>query len=531
MDLTIPEDLTTLTDDELNALLEQIDDEFDALHDDGSNDLARLTELADAHDAVRAEQTGRADAAAANQEQIAQLAARIHPTDEATPTGDEPDPDADADADDEPDPDAADKNKQPVAASAARRPSAAAVQRQAPRQPPPPKARATVTITAAADVPGISSGATMDTARIARAMHEKASRLGDHSGDVPICSISSPQAVTLTEDTVRNGELIHDLIGNPNAGALVASGGWCAPSIPLFDMFEIGDADGLIDLPGVNIARGGIFVPSFYGFGDVSGAFWTWTEANDIAAVTQPAGPDKTCLKIPCPTWTEIRLGAEGLCVTHGNLSDRAFPELTRAYINVVMNAHLHRISAAKTASITGGATVVVPDATMTNSDAAGDLLGMLQLQAADMRSQYRANRARAVDALLPDWTINILRSNVAKRAGVDMVNVPDAEITQWLTEGNIRPQFLSDYQPLYAGAPSTRFPATIEVTMSFTGAYLFADGGNIDLGVVRDSLLNSTNDFTAAWSEQFYAVARVGPLARKFTMPLTADGVTACCP
>ena len=527
---TLPEDLSTLDDDALNALLADIDAEFDALHDDGSNDIARLAELADAHDAVRAEQDGRAETAAAAQEQIAALAARIHPADDATPTEpdpDEPDPDkpadpADADADD----------KELVTASAARkpaRPAAAAVARQAPR-PVAPAKRATVTITAAADLPGISNGSSMDVKRIAVAMHDKARGLSDHSGRIPIASIESKQAVTLTTDPVKNQDLIHDLIGEPNAAALVASGGWCKPSIPLFNLFEIGDADGLIDLPGVNIPGGGIFVPSFFGFSDTAGALWTWTEAQDIAAATQPGGPDKPCLKIPCPTWAEVRLGAEGLCVTHGNLSDKAFPELSKSYVNVVINAHLHRLSAAKTAAIVATAVAVVPDASMLVSDAAGDLLGMIALQAADLRSQYRAARTRSVDVLLPDWTINVLRANVAKRAGVDLLNVSDGEIMAWLTEGNVRPQFLSDYQPLFNAAPSTRWPAAMEATMYFTGAYLNGDGGNIDLGVQRDSLLNSTNDFTVAWSEQFYAVAQVGPDARKFSVALTVDGVTACC-
>ena len=65
---------------------------------------------------------------------------------------------------------------------------------------------------------------------------------------------------------------------------------------------------------------------------------------------------------------------------------------------------------------------------------------------------------------------------------------------------------------------------------MYFAGAYLGVDGGSIDLGVVRDSVLNSTNDFTAAWSEQFLCVVNVGPPARRLKVTLDIDGVTACC-
>src|SRR5262249_33107002 len=110
-------------------------------------------------------------------------------------------------------------------------------------------------------------------------------------------------------------------------------------------------------------------------------------------------------------------------------------------------------------------------------------------------------------------------------------IGVSDAQVTGWFTQRGVRPQFLSDYQPLYGAAPSTKWPTAVEFTMFFTGAYVEASGGNLDLGVVRDSTLNETNDFTAAWSEEFYAVANVGPNARKASVTVTPDGVTACCP
>ena len=79
--------------------------------------------------------------------------------------------------------------------------------------------------------------------------------------------------------------------------------------------------------------------------------------------------------------------------------------------------------------------------------------------------------------------------------------------------------------------APATAWPATVLFLIFVSGAYVNLDGGRIDLGVMRDSTLNSTNDFTAAWSEQFFQVARRGPQARKYTVTLDVSGVTACCP
>jgi len=534
MDVTFPDDITTLSDDELAELVAALEAEFDRLHDEGSRDVSLLTQLADQIDAARAEGSARETAAAEAEAAVAELAERVHPAAE-TPT--EPDPD-DPDPDD-PDAPAEAEERELVTASASRpaaarrRPTGREVARRAERPTVGAGAGSRqVTITAAADVPDVPTGARMDVTRVAQGFHDRARGLNDGGSRVPVARVHVPYLDS--ERLGQNGEanlLVMDrlLAQASDTQALVASGGWCAPSTPIFDLFDIGDADGLLDLPSAGAVRGGVLVPTFYTIGDVAGALWNWTEAQDIAAVTQPAGPDKPCLKIPCPTWSDVRLEAEGLCVTHGNLSDRAFPELTRHFVNQVMNAHQHRLSAAKIAKIAATATPVAFAGE--KSDAAGDLLSAIGLQAADMRSRYRAARTRSVDVLLPDWTVEALRASLAMRAGVDLLSVTDAQINAYLAARGVRAQFLSDYKPLYATAPATDWPATTEFIMFFTGAYLEADGGEIDLGVVRDSTLNSTNDFTAAWSEQFFAVAQVGPLARKVTVDLGVDGVTGCCP
>jgi hypothetical protein len=88
------------------------------------------------------------------------------------------------------------------------------------------------------------------------------------------------------------------------------------------------------------------------------------------------------------------------------------------------------------------------------------------------------------------------------------------------------------DYQPLNSGgAAAETFPATLQFLIYPAGGYVRGDGGTIDLGVVRDSVLNATNDYTAAWTEQMYLVAQLGPDARKVTVNYDINGVTGCCP
>jgi len=526
-----PADLTVVTDDDLNELESALVAEFDRLHDEGSTDLVALTELAEQVEQVRAEQTVRAEAAEAAAEAVAALAERVRPAVDDLDESDDTDDPADTEpvADTEPEP-TVDAEPEPelvtAAAKPTRRPSASAVSRRTQR-PAVTAPSPSVTITAAADVPGYAAGAILDLSGVAVAMHDRARSLGIRSQRVPVARIASPlPADDFTDGTISRTLSVLDRVTNPSS--LVAAGGWCTPSETLFDLFAVESADGLFDLPTIGVSRGGVQVPDFLGFGDADGALWTWTEDDDVDAL-ESDGPRKACVRIPCPDFTEYRLEAEGLCITHGNLTDRAYPELTSRFVQLAINGHLHRLSTAKLGQVVGDAVAVAADAAP--SDTAGEILSAIDLQVADYKSQYAISNSAVLEAVFPAWTREAIRANLAMRAGVDMLAVSDAQITDWFAMRKVRPQFVFGYQRLFDAAPAEAWPSTLKFLLYTAGAYFAGDGGAIDLGVVRDSTLNAANDFTAAWTEQFYLVGRRGPQAREVEVLLNTTGVTACCP
>jgi hypothetical protein len=275
--------------------------------------------------------------------------------------------------------------------------------------------------------------------------------------------------------------------------------------------------DGLIDLPTVQVSRGGLNVPDYLGLGDAEGALWTWTEDS------RDEEEEKQCLYIPCPDFTDYRLVAEGLCVTAGNLTDRAFPELTRRLISLAINAHLHRLSAAIINDIANSAVGVTVGAI--NSTAAGSTLNAIDLQVQDYRSQHRMSVNAVLEAVFPLWVKAMIRSDLALRHGAELTNVTDAVVDAHFAARGVRAQFVHDYQPLFSAAARTLWPTTFDFLLFPAGGYVRGDGGTIDLGVVRDSVLNATNDYTAAWTEQLYLVAQVGPDAREITVGIDVDG------
>ena len=546
METQMPADLTAASAEDLAALEANLIAEFDALHDAGSTDLARMAAIADAVEAVRSEIARRAEAA----EQIAVLADRLRPSQPALTDADDADDDTVVDADDDETDTTAEVVEEPtteaevveaeavteerelVTASAdnntRKAPSARAVSRHT-TKPEVPAAGPEVVITAAADIPGIAGGSNLDLLGMAKAMHAKARTLSNGSGFVPVASIALPIPAEnrLGADMAYNLDVIQR-VTSPSA---LTAAGWCAPSQNLYDLFAIDAGDGLIDLPTVQITRGGLNVPSFIGYGDAADALWTWTEDDNDDAhdpeVAEP--PSKQCLYIPCPSFEDYRLIAEGLCLTAGNLTDRAFPELTSRFVQLAINSHLHRLSAAIINSIAGSATGVTMGAVPTS--AAGSILNAIDLQVEDYRSQYRMAVGATLEAIFPLWVKALLRADLAMRHGVMLTNVTDADVDAHFATRKIRAQYVHDYQPLYGMGPRTAWPTSLDFLLYPAGAYLRGDGGTIDLGVVRDSVLNATNDYTAAWTEQLYLVAQVGPDAREVTINYGVDGVTACCP
>lgn len=545
MNTQVPADLSAVESyDDLVALRDALITEFDESFDEGAT-ATELNEIADAIESVKNEIAARDEQREADDAERAATRARVHG--ESTDDDDEDtEPVAEGegentDDDDDTEPVAeggegegatSEGEREPVTAGGnkpptRKAPSAAAIRSRSPRPSNDGAGDSTprVSITAAADVPNVSNGAELDVSGVAVAMHARARGLSNGSPRMPVAAVHLPTpAEYMIHETSDAQAIIAAATAVKDAQSLVAAGGWCAPSETLYDQFAIESRDNLFQLPTVGINRSGINVPSFFDISDAAGALWTWTEANDIDAA--PDGiPSKPCLRIPCPTWTEYTLEAEGLCLTHGNLQNSAYPELTTRFVNLTMTAHLHRVANAKLAKVVADAAAVTLPAIPT--DAAGELLNAIELQVADFRSQYLMGNGTTLETVFPTWALGVIRSTIAMRNGVEAFNVSDAEIIGWFTSRNVRPQFVAGYQGLYAAAPATAWPATLKFLIYPAGSYFDGTGPVIDLGVVRDSTLNATNDYTAAWTEQFYLVGRKGPAAREVTVNVPVNGLT----
>jgi hypothetical protein len=91
--------------------------------------------------------------------------------------------------------------------------------------------------------------------------------------------------------------------------------------------------------------------------------------------------------------------------------------------------------------------------------------------------------------------------------------------------------QLVSDWQVRasgqfgYSGGMMTAWPTTAKFMIYAAGTFLHGTGLSLDLGVIRDSVLNAENDFSAAWMEEAHLIAKVGHESRLHTVYLTVNG------
>lgn len=540
----IPEDLTGIGDQELETMEGELLATFDAIRSGteqlSADNLSELETIGTAVKRVRAEvgrrEKERQEYAARAEALAAELAGD---TDETTEETEEAET-VTAGSEEVITPDAVTPPPTPVvqvtAATAPlviRRPRLnvplSQVRRLAPDPELAPQQAAMVLV--APDVPNFSAGSPLDDLdRLTEAVHRRAKMLGNPSGQVSVATIRKEYPIVLDREAAP--EKIWDIMRRAaDPQNLVAAGGWCAPSSIIYDFFNIACDDGILDVPTVGIERGGIRFPVSPSISDALSNIWLWTESDDISAAT--GGGQKPCVRVPCPTFNEERLDCHGLCITAGNLTESAYPEVIRNYLRLVMSAHRHVINQRIIADIVSQSTSVSIPATGSSNPITAGLLGAVDLQAVDYREKYRMCEGDILEVVLPRWSKGAMRSDLARRTGVEnFLAVSDAQLNSYFDERNVRVQYVTDWQVGSAGLPGqvtpiNNWPSSVDFLIMAAGTYVVGNGLDLELGVVRDSVLNSKNDHTAAWTEECKLVAKIGHESRKVTVPFCVNGTT----
>ncbi len=311
--------------------------------------------------------------------------------------------------------------------------------------------------------------------------------------------------------------------------SLVATGGFCAPAAPDYDIPQISGTQRPVAgyLPTVQADRGQIIVlqpPKLSAVttstGTTSGsAVSIWTNATDIT----PSGATKPLQSMTCPPPLTVSTQAIVEQVKVGNFQARAFPENVRVVLANTAAAWARLAESQLLLQISTNSTAVTTTQVL---GATNDYFGYLRQASAAIRSRHRMPSNARLRALIPAWFIDFIGSDIAHNHPGDGLErfTQDQEgfVRAAFNAANVNVSFYEDSAVLTAGLTQQVFAAAQGATdvanwppgPGATSArviwYLFpegtfarADAGTLDLGIVRDSTLNGTNDyefFTESW-------------------------------
>lgn len=389
---------------------------------------------------------------------------------------------------------------------------------------------APVVITAAAEASGLAAGATVDMEAIGLAVLERAQSFSAPSGDgqsenlqhfgTARFAIQFPEEL-MVDDMNESAEdaiaIATDESRLPN-GSLVAAGGWCAPSETVYDLDQDATTEGMLSLPEIGVRRGGIRYPVRPEFADFyANPGFKQTEAQNIA------GGTKTCVTVSCPTFAEVRLDVEGVCIKLDILGEVGYPENVANFVSGTLIAHEHWINADKIARVqtAAGAARVITGL----GDTATDLLEGLILVIDQRRQIHRLSMNQAMEVLLPFWVKGMLKADIGRRTGRPAPAVKDAEVTDLFVAANANVQWLYDWQ-LLVEADET-YPASFDAIIYPAGTFVLGTQPVIKLDTIYDAASLAVNTYTGLFTEQAYLVAKKKLGADRVTFPVHNAGRT----
>lgn len=379
-------------------------------------------------------------------------------------------------------------------------------------------------------------------AQLVRNYPDEFSVFGDSSDYEKLLKVSDesrlPGGSLIRSVEQRTAELAAE---HPERDALVAAQGWCAPSETDYDICLQITTDGLADFPEVQARRGGIRHNTGIEFDSI---FGSGTGFFDLTEAQVAAGTTKTCLEIPCPDFVDTRLGVTGLCLTGNILAIRGYPEFTATFTRGALAASAHQINREQIADVVAGSTAInltgfAPWAT--DLSVVSQVMSAVEVAVVDIKYRLRMSRSATLEVIMPFWIGAQMRADWIRRnatgSGPEAITLADSAITAAFTARGARVQYIYDWQDAFAngsasGSPGSDFPLTeLPTSLQFlvypAGTWVRAVSDVITLNSVYDSTKLATNQVTHLFTETGWAMLKMCPVSRVYTVPICPNGKT----
>ena len=406
-----------------------------------------------------------------------------------------------------------------VAASSAPRVTRVAARRPASTRPVP--ATPTGSMVASANVPGVPAGAPITPGQVLQALYDTAAAGRGVSGGGRASVVTASGHVDPSRDLRGlNADAAASRIGLAQADArrqgLVASGGLCTPGQVVHESPSAASAARPVRdqmLTRFVADRGVVSITPPVTFASTLAAVDPWDDA--AGETLDAAAAAKHVHTVTCGTAADHSVTAIPLIVKFGNLLQRFAPERLAGAMNVLEARHARRAEQLLLETLADDAgTVAVTDAQLLGTSR--DVLTTLDRAVAAILDRNRLDDGTRFVWGAPRSLRNQIRADLT-RAGSGTIDerlaVADASIAEFFATRGIDPVWLLDTEDggtfaAQADGALAAWPTTPVSYLYRAGDWLFLDGGNLDLGVVRDATLNGTND-AQMFMETFEGVAR----------------------
>jgi hypothetical protein len=235
-----------------------------------------------------------------------------------------------------------------------------------------------------------------------------------------------------------------------------------------------------------------------------------------------------------CPAYTETAVTIISHCREYGNLNAMAWPEKISHENDLTMAAHARTAETYLLDRIKAESLAVTQAAVGSQINAFASVVYALTRAAASIRYNLRMAPGTRFQALAPAWLGDLLAADNAQW----QLNGQQAQaaLTAALERYGVSISYYLDspstgtpqsFAAEVAASAIDDFPDDVQVALFPVGAFIHVDSGSLELGLVRDSTLNSTNDFQI-FGETFENVARLAPLqaTRWMSIDVCPNGV-----
>jgi hypothetical protein len=322
-------------------------------------------------------------------------------------------------------------------------------------------------------------------------------------------------------DAAENFRILRDVqVGAPKA--LVASGHACAEYAPSYEFFRLAEPQNPFE-QGTNVVqapRGGInyIVPPSVAAAaaaiDISAQ-----DRNFAASFVQFSAGPKACITVSCPSTSSAEVSAVSQCVTFDNLNYKVFPEQVSAFLEDVAVQFMSTKEVFYLDYVNSNSTAV------TGNYCYGFSRSLLH-DWVTATVGYRKRHGMASDATMqvaaPDWAREAVKLDMAMDGyqGLSFFDITDNHMNAALSARNIDAIWYNDnptgvlpnqkFNGAQAVGGLNQFPTKVKAFIYAPGTFVRLDGGTLDVGLVRDSTLNRTNDLQL-FMEEWIGIAKLG--------------------